>query len=270
MLCRSVEKERTFSFAIVLFYFFVSGASSQNLWNVQARNELSEKVQNPWFGFLVLCCIELRCAPSTIASQLQLLFWSQAFGDEIGHVGCYLWSKGPSGVIEEPCTKLLVVSLLSFSWIFCLFDWFEGLELFFSHLTDSVGAARGRGGRKVALHMLMFHSLGRKEAEVRCNVSKSRLNIGGPCPLHAGEDDWQTSENTLVLNHICLPYFTERQEKRVNRELKAKFSKAPQRCRGTSHISNQSFTSKGSLKIFLTVSTLSGLCVFWSHYFNQS
>lgn len=75
-------------------------------------------------------------------------------------MGCYLWSGGLSAVVAEPSAKLLVVSLLSFSWIFCCFDWFEGLELFFSHLTDGGGAARGRGGRKVALHTPMFHILG--------------------------------------------------------------------------------------------------------------
>lgn len=70
----------------------------------------------------MLGCIELHSAPSAIAPQLQLLLPPGAFGDEIGHAGRYLHSEQPSAVIEEPGTELLVVSLLLYSWIFCLFD----------------------------------------------------------------------------------------------------------------------------------------------------
>lgn len=44
--------------------------------------------------------------------------------DEMGHMGCYLWTGGLSVAIEEPRTQLLVVSLLSCSWIFRLIDLF--------------------------------------------------------------------------------------------------------------------------------------------------
>lgn len=70
----------------------------------------------------MLGCIELHCASSAIAPQLQLLLLPGAFGDEIGHVGRYLRSERPSAVTEEPGMELLVVPLLSYSWIFCLFD----------------------------------------------------------------------------------------------------------------------------------------------------
>lgn len=139
MLWRSVEKERTVSFAIILFYFFASGGSNKNVWNTLARNELSEKVWNPWFGFLRLCCIELHCVPSTIVSQFQFLCWSRAFGMRRGTwVVIYrqrdflLWSRNlahSSWLFH--CCRLVGY----FTWL----TYFEGLELLFSHLSDSVG-----------------------------------------------------------------------------------------------------------------------------------
>lgn len=124
---------------------------------MHAGNELSEQVWNPWFGFLVLHSTELHCAPSTNASQLQV-FWTEAFGDELGHVDCYLWSEGLHSVIEELCTKLLVVSLLSFWWIFVLIDWFEGLELLFLHLTYSAEGCTRRMKESGFAHADVSHS----------------------------------------------------------------------------------------------------------------
>lgn len=75
--------------------------------------------------------IKRHYAPSIIASQLQLLFQAQAFGGEKGHVSCCPWSEGLSVMAGEPCMKLFLVSLLSFSWLFHSFDRFEGLEILF-------------------------------------------------------------------------------------------------------------------------------------------
>lgn len=164
---------------------------------MHAGNELSEQVWNPWFGFLVLHSTELHCAPSTNASQLQV-FWTEAFGDELGHVDCYLWSEGLHSVIEELCTKLLVVSLLSFWWIFVLIVWFEGLELLFFSLNLQCRGLHEEDEGKWLCTCWCFTLLGRKGTEERTKVSKSRLNISGPWPLHVGEDDLHTSEYALV------------------------------------------------------------------------
>lgn len=187
-------------------------------------------------------------------------------------MGCCLW---PEGLSLMAYMKLFLVSFLSFNWLFHFFDWFEGLEILFFIIIFScncqcvglpeeeeegsslacVGVSHSWAGRRLGWGAMSRRADWPSVAHNNCMLLKV-IHRPVETPLFS-------------MNHICLPYFIERQQKRAKRELKAIFSKVPRWCRGTSHISNRSLTSKGSLKIFLTVSALSRLCVFWSHHFNQ-
>lgn len=88
---------------------------------------------------------------------LQLLFWSQALGDEIERCGLLSMARGTFCCDWGTLHWLLVASLLSFSWVVCLFDWSEDLGLVLPHLTDSVGGCM-RKRRKESSSADVSHS----------------------------------------------------------------------------------------------------------------
>lgn len=125
-------------------------------------------------------------------------------------------------------------------------------------------AAQG-GGRKGVIHVLILHSwVGWRWRRGALPQRAVQTLVAHNCSMPMTADTqartlWFSIRTTSI---FCNSLKGRKKVKRMNRELKAKFSKAPRRWQGTSHISNQSFTSKGFLKTILTVPALSGLSVF--------
>lgn len=126
-------------------------------------------------------------------------------------------------------------------------------------------AAQGGGRRKGVIHVLILHSwVGWRWRRGALPQRAVQTLVAHNCSMPMTADTqartlWFSIRTTSI---FCNSLKGRKKVKRMNRELKAKFSKAPRRWQGTSHISNQSFTSKGFLKTILTVPALSGLSVF--------